>query len=190
MRFNLEEKQAKIVSVNPRAELHGEDPKPACDVKIEVPLTNGDLAMFHPSLKALLYMKDADRPDLLSQDDPDHATMLRFPQLGVPFKWDGEMIGAEVLFHYGTSEKSHIKLQGCVVGKIHLEPLEGGSVLLALMAQGHPDEKQMGRLGMMVGTSVPVSITPPEAEGELANEPGPDRVLVERTAGGDKFLGE
>ena len=169
MRLNLTEKEAKIVSVNPRAELHGEDPKPACDVKIEIALTNGDLALFHPNLKGLLYVKDEDRPDLVSQADPEHATMLRFPQLGVPVKWDGEMIGAEALFHYGTSEKSHIKLSGCVVGKFALEPLEGGSVLTTLQVQCHPDEKQMGRLGMMVGTKVPVTITPPEAAGDLVS---------------------
>jgi hypothetical protein len=170
MRLELKEKEAKIVSVNPRAELHGEDPKPACDVKIEVALTNSDLALFHPSLKGLLYVKDQDRPDLVSQDDPGHATMLRFPQLGVPMKWEGEMIGAEACFHYGTTEKSHIKLPGCVVGKFALEPLEGGTVMMNVQVQCHPDEKQMGRLGMMVGTKLPVTITPPEAEGALVQD--------------------
>lgn len=166
MKLELNEKEAKIVSVNPRAELHGEDPKPACDVNIEVALTNNDLVLFHPNLKGLLYVKDNERPDLISQDDAEHATMLRFPQLGYPVKWDGEMIGAAVLLHYGTTEKSHIKLPGCVVGKIAIEPLEGGTVVTKLQVQCHPDEKQMGRLGMMVGTKVPVTITPPEASGD------------------------
>ena len=171
MKLSLSNTEAKVSSVNPRAELHGEDPKPACDVNLEFALSNDELAQLHPSLKGFLYVKDEDRPDLVSQADPEHATMLRFPQLGVPVKWDGEMIGAEALFHYGTSEKSHIKLSGCVVGKFALEPLEGGSVLTTLQVQCHPDEKQMGRLGMMVGTKVPVTITPPEAAGELVSTP-------------------
>jgi hypothetical protein len=187
MKLSLREHEAKIVSVNPRAELHGEDTKPACDVKIEVTLPNTELVQLHASLKSLLYVKDMDRPDLVSQADPEHATMLRFPQLGKPLKWDGEMIGASAVLHYGTSEKSHIKLEGCVVGDVRLEPLNGGSIVTTVRIQCHPDEKAMGRLCMMVGTKIPVTITPPEADGDVLTQTDDPKVLRERTQAGDVY---
>jgi hypothetical protein len=189
MKFSLSNTEAKVSSVNPRAELHGEDPKPACDVNLEFALSNDELAQLHPNLKGLLYVKDEDRPDLLSQADPGHATMLRFPQLG-RLKWDGEVIGAGVTFHYGTTEKSHINLTGCIVGKIGLQPMEGGSVVLGLQVQAHPDEKQFGKLCTLVGSKIPITITPPESNDAFANSandaPAKDPVLLERTKDGDK----
>jgi hypothetical protein len=137
----------------------------------------------------MLYVKDEDRPDLVSQADPEHATMLRFPQLARPFKWDTEIIGASVVLHYGATERSHVYLPGCVVNKFSLEPMEGGSVIVTCMVQCHPDEKQMGRIGMMVGTEIPVSIEPPASDEETlpGTDPAPERdpVLLERTREGD-----
>lgn len=170
LKLMLREKSVKIVAVNPRAELHGEDKKPACDVKIEVNLLNDDLGMLHPSLKSMLYVKNEERPDLVEQGS-DSATMLRFPQLNVPLKWKDECLGAAVTVHYGTSEKSHLQLPGCVISKPEVEPLEGGTIVLTCLIQCHPDEKQMGRLGMMVGTEIPVSIAPPTEQAELVSAP-------------------
>jgi hypothetical protein len=54
--------------------------------------------------------------------------------------------------------------------------------------QAHPDEKQMGRLGMMVGTKIPVTITPPESAEDLVGDdtiPEKPPVLRERTREGD-----
>lgn len=167
MKFSLEGKQVKVVNVNPRAELHGQEPKSACDIKIEAILPNTDLAEFHPTLKSLLYVKDTDRPDLVSQADPEHATMLRFPQLKGPLKWDGEIVGATVTIHYGTTEKSHVVLPTSLVNEFRLEPLEGGSVVLTCRIQAHPDEAQFGKLCTLVGTEIPVSIAPPVEQAEL-----------------------
>jgi hypothetical protein len=176
VKIALKEHDAKIVSVNPRAELHGENPKPACDVKIEIALPNTELAQLNDGLRAMLYAANGSQGDLV--DGENHMTALRFPQLGTPLKWDGEMIGAEAVFHYGTSEKSHIRLPGCIVGEVRLEPLEGGSVVTTMRLQCHPDEKAFGRLCLLVGSKLPVSLTPPEAD--------PD-VLVQRTKEGDVY---
>jgi hypothetical protein len=170
LKFSLQNEKVKIVNVNPRAELHGDEPKSACDIKIEATLANDDLAEFHPTLKSLLYVKDEDRPDLISQADPGHATMLRFPQLKGPHKWDGEIIGAAVTVHYGTTEKSHIVLPTCLVNEFRLEPLEGGSVVVTCRVQAHPDEKAFGKLCMLVGTEIGVSIKPPESELEHSTD--------------------
>lgn len=173
LKLALVKEMVKVVNVNPRAELHGEEPKPACDIKLEATISNDRLAEFHPTLKSLLYVKDQDRPDLISQADPTHATMLRFPALKGPLKWDDELIGAEVTIHYGTTEKSHIVLATCLVNDVKLEALEGGSVVVGLRVQAHPDEKQFGKLCTLVGTEIPVSIIPPQPEPVFDPDPEP-----------------
>lgn len=168
MRFSLDNALAKIVDVNPRAELHGQDPKPACDIKIAVLLSNAYLAHFHPELGGLLYKKnDGSGADLADQASD---VMLRFPQLGMPLKWNAEIVGAAVTIHYGTSEKSNIVLPTCLVNEFRIDALEGGSVVLSARIQGHPDEKQFGKLCTLIGKEQQVTIAPPTADGEQAAE--------------------
>lgn len=160
MKIELNERNAKILAATPNRELHGEDPKPYCAIRLQVPLSPDDLAMFHPNLRQTLFMNnDMPGADLSEQGKDD--TLLRFPQMQSPFGWDAEMHGGMLNIHYGTTEKSHIKLPGIAVSKLSLEPMEGGVVMMRCSVISHPDEKQMGRLGMMVGTELPITITPP-----------------------------
>lgn len=159
--FNLDSKTVKLTSFNPRAELHGEDQKPAADLTLQAKLANDCLAEFHPTLKSLLYMKDEEQKDLVSDADPHHMTRRRFTKMG-DFKWDDEIVGAEVTVHYGTGGKSDIKLGGCLVNGFKFSPEEGGTVVLTFRVQCHPDEKQAGKLCMLVGNEVPMTVTPPE----------------------------
>jgi hypothetical protein len=165
--FELTEQASKVVNVNPRPELHGEDPKPAADLHFEAKLSNDCLAMFAPSLRSSLYMKDDAQPDLVSQADPSHRTKLQFPKLGAPLKWKDEIAGATVTVHYGATERSNIVLANCTVGKFELEPEEGGTVVVGFRVQCHPTEEQAGKLCMMVGLMMPVTVTPPAAAEEL-----------------------
>lgn len=168
LQLELNERKAKIVSVTPNRELHGQDPKPYCALKLRVLLTVDDLAMFHPDLRSVIYQKTQREGADLADQGTD--AQVRFPQITLPIKWKDEIIGAEVTVHYGATEKSHIKLPGCSVTKPELEPLDGGVIFMECSVTAHPDEKQMGRLGMMVGTEIPVSIKPPEpddAQGSL-----------------------
>jgi hypothetical protein len=72
---------ARLTSVNARAEIHGEDRKPAFDLKIEASMANDALIDFHPELRQFLFKKD-DTPDLVDQINPDALTALRFPKMG------------------------------------------------------------------------------------------------------------
>lgn len=162
--FSLQEESVRLVNVNPRAELHGEDPKPAADLKIHAKMSNAMLADFHPALRALLYVKDEGQKDLISENDPEHLTRLRMPKLG-PLKFNEEIVGATVTVHAAVS-KSDITLEGCTVDNFHVEPQEGGTIDITLRVQAHPDEKQMGKLYMLIGKDVEISIEPPEADAE------------------------
>lgn len=164
MRFQLSEQTVKVSSVNPRAELHGAEPKPACDIHFETLFPSDRLAEFHPELRGLLFKK-AEAPDLADQGS-DNPTALRFPMLEGKLKWKGEVAGAEITVHYGTTDRSHIKLGGCLVNDFKLAPMEGGSVSVYGRIQAHPDEKAFGKLCTLVGSEIPLTITPPESAQE------------------------
>jgi len=153
--FSLTNATAKLSSVNLRCELHGESPKPACDLKLEVAMGNDVLDTFAPGLKDALYRKA--QVDLVSDQK------LRFEKLGVlPF--DAEIIGARFVLAYGATGRT-VELAGVNVNGFKLACEEGGTVLVTVRIQGHHDEKSGGKLSMLVGENVTVSIIPP-----LANE--------------------
>lgn len=161
----LKNQTVRLTSFNPRAELHGEDPKPAADLTLEAKLPNSVLSELAPSLKAFLYMKDDEQADLVSGADPEHLTRLRFPKMS-PFKWSEEIVGATVTIHYGATGRGDVTLPGCIVGKYRVTPEEGGTVILSMQVQAHPDEQQAGKVCMLVGTQIQVTIDPPESLGD------------------------
>lgn len=160
--FELTNQQVRLANVNLRAELHGEDPKPAADLKIEAKLSNDALAQFHPTLKHFLYSKDEEQPDLVSAQDNERVTRLRMPKLG-PLKWDTELVGARVVVHHGVNGKGDIDLEGCNVNSFTLTAEEGGTVAISFRAQAHPDEKQIGKLSTLIGKDVEISVEPPDS---------------------------
>lgn len=163
--FSLLKQNVKLSSFNPRAELHGTETHPAADLTIDANIPNTLLLEFHESLKSLLYMKDA-QVDI----DEDHMTALRMPKMGT-FPYEEEIVGATFTIHHGISAKSDLKMAGCMVNNFKLSAQEGGTVAVKFRVQCHPDEKQMGRLAMMIGTKIEVTIEPPESEDQGDQSP-------------------
>jgi hypothetical protein len=170
MQFALTERKAKITAVNPNRELHGEDPQAVCYIRMNIALLAADLAMFHPSLRHFIYGQAA-APDLVQQSEGGDSG-IRFQHLDLPLKWTDECVGAEVRVHWGATAKSHIVLAGCLISKFSLEPMEGGTVVTSFMITSHPTEAFLGRLGMMVGTEVVISIVPPKDNPDAAEAEG------------------
>lgn len=160
MQFRLNEVTAKLLNVNPRPELHGEDKKTAADLKLEVMVPNKELGQFHAGLLHALYEKDAAQADLVSKEDEDHVTMLRYPTLGLPLKWIGEQVGGQVIVHRGIGPKSDLELDGVVVNEFRLEPIQGGTLGIIFRVQFHPEEKAI----------ITVSVIPPQPEPAFSDE--------------------
>lgn len=158
--FELKNHVAKLASVNPRAEIHGEERKPACDLKFEVDCTNDILMDFHPELRAMLFKK-SDDPDLVEQTEPEALTALRFPRLGT-LKYDWEGVGYSLSIGYGIGGKSDIKLGDCQVDSMRIDPMNGGTVKLVFRVTCHPESKQMGQLCELIQQEVTINVTPPE----------------------------
>lgn len=166
MQLELTEATVLLSHLNSRVEKHGEDNVAAGDLKIRAQLSNDDLAMFHPTLKSCLYLydknADEDLVDKAKASDPHYLPHLRFQDMS-PFSWKGEMVGAKVTVHSGIDKKSDIVLDSCKVNNVNLEPQQGGTVIVTMRIQMHPNETQSGKLWAMIGSNITISIEPPES---------------------------
>lgn len=152
MQFELASRKAKLAHFNARSEVNGEDRTPAADIKLELPMTADDLAMFGPDLRHAWY------------DETNGAARLRNPKLQGPFGWDEEIVGATLTIHIGLGGKGDLSVSGCVINGFKLEPQDGGIILAALRVQCHPSGKDAGRIYELVQADVNVSLAPAQAE--------------------------
>jgi hypothetical protein len=160
--FDLPKQKAKLASVNLRAELHGEDKKPAVDLKIEAACANDTLIHFHPELRQMLFKKvEQNEADLVDQADPEALTALRFAKMGA-LKWDQEYVGYTATIDYGLGGASDIALEDCSVDGFRFEPQQGGSVLITFRIICHPSSDDIGRLSQLIQRDIELTVTPPE----------------------------
>lgn len=158
MKFTIKNKKARVVTVDPVAEVRGSEREVACEIKLEIAVSNDFLDSVAPSLKQLLYVKDKDSNDFISQYDPDHVTHLRFPMMVQPIKWD---VAVEANVEIGIGAQA-VVLDFARLQDMRTEALEGGMVLLSFKVHGYPTEKDFGALCKLLGCEVPVSISAAE----------------------------
>jgi hypothetical protein len=151
----------KLANVNPRAELHGEDPKPAFDLKIEATCPSTVLVAFHPELRQHLFKKD-ENPDLADQaTDGDGMTVLRYPKMGA-IKWDWEGAGYTATVDYGLGGESNIVLRDCKVDHFKIEAQNGGSVVITFRIIAHPESEDVGKLCEFIQRDIELVLAAPE----------------------------
>lgn len=166
--FEITDRTAKITSFNPRAEKHGKDVQPAADLDFACLLPSFVLSMFSKELPEHFFWKDpnAMQGDLADAGHP--APNKRFGNLlEYPQKLNYEMIGAEIIIGYGIGGDSDISITDCKIKNFKVEPQEGGTVALSFQAQFHQDEEIGGRLSVMVGQEVQISLIPPASDAQL-----------------------
>lgn len=173
--FELDHQSGIMVNFNPRAEKHGEDPKPAADLRFSLNMASANLAMLDPTLRSFLFHKSSEASNDLADQGSD-APDLRFPKLVGPLEWNLEMVGATLTIHHGIGGRSDLVLQGVDVNKFTLDPQQGGTVIVGFRVHGHPSEQQNGKLSYMISKDVEISLEPPEAKApDLADEQKPRR---------------
>lgn len=158
--FDLSQ-QVKLANVNPRAEKHGEDTKPALDLKIEATCPSTALIHFHSELRQHLFKKD-ENPDLVDQIvENDGLTVLRYPEMGA-IKWDIEMTGYTVEVDYGMGGDSNIVLTDVKLDHFTIEAMSGGSVSITFRMIAHPEAGDVGKLCEFIQRDIDLVLTPPE----------------------------
>jgi len=160
--FELQEQSAKLASVNPRSEIHGDERVAAFDLKFEVDMPNDVLIHFHPELRTTLFKKN-ENPDLVDQVDEDRERLvdLRFPKLGA-LKWDWEGTGYSLSVEHGLGgQHSDILLGDVKIDKFTFVPKSGGTVSLHFRAIVHPLSHDVGKLCEKIQQEVLISLDPP-----------------------------
>lgn len=172
--FEISQKRVKLSSVNPRAEIHGDKKKAACDLKFEYAAENEILYDFDAGLLGALYTVPEDQQDLI---EPGRLSQIRFPKMGA-FRWDITGKGYSLEVDYGMGGPlSNIVLGGVDIDGFKLVPQNGGTVIVVFRAIVHPDEVAFGKLCSLVQQDVTLTLTPPAPNtiGELfGDEPEPE----------------
>lgn len=169
--FEIHRKAAKLVSVNLRAEKHGEDTQPAADIKLQANLEASALDAFDPSLRGWLFGKDADAGNDLA-DQAHDAPNLRQPRIAPQYDWVPRYAGYELTIHdLGISQAGgELRIGACEFNKIRFAPQEGGTVIVSWRLQFHPTEAQAGKLSTLIQETVDVSLLAPEGAGEVDDD--------------------
>jgi len=169
--FELIQATVKLANINPRAEMHGDDPKPAFDLKIEATCSSSALTHFHPELRQHLFMEDQN-PDLVDQvTEGDGLTVLRYPKMGA-IKWDWEGAGYTATVDYGMGGSSNLELNDCKVDHFKIEAQNGGSVVITFRIIAHPESEDVGKLCEFMQREIILDLLPPAPQtlGELFGE--------------------
>lgn len=154
------EQSVKLIHVNCRSEIHGDERTPAYDLKFQANCPSDILLEFHPRLRAALFQKPTN-PDLADQGAEDALSELVFP-LMEPFKYAYECESYHLTVGYGIGGKSDIKLGDVKVDKFKFTPLAGGRVQIDYRCIVHPETKNVGKLGELIQQEVEIKLIPPE----------------------------
>lgn len=167
--LSLSNQKAKLANLNLRAELHGEEKETAADLTIEATVSNDTLSEFHPSLKSAFYQKaDEAQGELIA--DPGHLPATKFPNLGMPLKWEQSLEGYQVTVHFGIGGPSDVVLDDCKVDTFRFDCKEGGSVGIKFRVQAHPSAEQIGKLSGLIQNDIELTLLPPEEQGQQEEE--------------------
>lgn len=157
---------AKLTSLTPRIEKHGDDNVPAVSLGLTITGPNTLLDLFSHSLRTTLYKAADDAGDNLPGIDAPTPLLRTRGFERIKLK-AGDMEGYRLQIEHGIAADSAIDLHGCKVDKWTLEPFEGGSVELSFrVGTSDVDETYAGRLAMKLGQEVQITLTPPEPKEE------------------------
>ena len=157
--FSLDQK-AKLKSVAPSSEFHGDERQAVYYLKFKVFVASDALIDFHPQLRTTLF-KESDAPDLADQGGDDTLTQLRFPQIS-SYNFDFESEGYSLHLDYGLGGRSVVKLDECKVDKFKFTPQNGGTVEVDFRVVCHPEVKDVGKICELIMSETEIKLIPPE----------------------------
>jgi hypothetical protein len=163
--------KSKIISVNPRSEMHGDALVPAVDVRFEVDLPNSlALGAYDPELVDAFYDRASVDPQASIPDISPVATHLRFPKLA-GLKWNDKSAHELLTIDYGMGGERNVQLRQVKCHRHALSLREGGSVTVTFTASAtNVSKATLGELGIRVQHEVHLQLT----EGEPIDEGGGD----------------
>ncbi len=159
--FTLPSTPAKLTSLTPRIEKHGEESVPAVSLSLTITGPNTLLDLLQPGLREALYKAPEGQEGLpgVEQSLPLlRSRALALIKLKVP-----DMEGWQLVIEHGIADDSAVDLHGCKIDGFVLEPFEGGSVELKFrVGTSDVDETYAGRLAMKLGQQVQIQLHAPQ----------------------------
>lgn len=151
--------EAKLSSLTPRSERHGEDEKPAVSIGIEIEAANTILDTIDPTLRQALFKAIDGQENLpgVEQSTP----VLRSNSIDrvlLTNKHEGWMLAVDD----GIDDTKPMIFGSTKVDKFSVEPKQGGTIVLRLrLGTSDIDATRFGMLGMHVGQPIWITLTAP-----------------------------
>lgn len=190
---------AKITSVTPLSEKHGNKRVPAQSIIIKVMLPNRRLDFFDPDLRHAYYkIPDGKEPVPTLGIDPDDLeglTEKRFPWMTQDIEVERELTGYVLTIDFGLGDaKSNIELDAKKIDNFKLGIRDHGLFELSHRFIVHPDTLEKGRIEELLQQEIKVHLVAPKVaeQGELlppAEKRGrgrpPKKTVAEKVGGDD-----
>jgi hypothetical protein len=157
--------RAKLVYVHPDSERHGDVLVATVHLRFEVDMPNTVLERYAPGLKDRLYIA-GENHELPGIDPVSDATELRYPELGMPLKWNDKAGGYTLVIDYGIADQHRLRLTDCTLHKHLFTAKKGGTckVGFTLSCTEGLTPDTLGHLGMHVQHDVHIQLTQPVPE--------------------------
>lgn len=164
--IEFERTPVTIEHVNPRIEMHGEERKPALDIKLTVTLPNSYLDELSPTLRPSLF---GPSDDLLGRDEVN-LTVVKNPELGA-LKWDAPAVqGVKLTFHLGSRIRDNFTVADAKLAIVRIEPKPGGTFEYTFKVSIATHNNEASKLHPLMRSTVPATLNCSEAEPVMAPE--------------------
>jgi hypothetical protein len=156
--------EARLATLTPRSEKHGDEDVPAVSLALEITCANTLLDVIDPKIRHSLYMAVEGQEQLPGVEPA--TPILRcnsFDRHTLPAKYEGWTMQIDD----GIDDTKPMMFGGCKVDKFSVEAKQGGSVVLRMrVGTSDLDAERSGFLGMHVGQPVWITLTAPEKKPE------------------------
>lgn len=162
--------EARLATVTPRSQKHGDEDVPAVSIGLEFTFGNTHLDAIDPDIRATLYKRVDGQPDLPGVEVVTPVLRCNsIDKVTIPTKYEGWTLDIDD----GIDDTTTKTFGGCKVDKFIVEPKQGGTVVLRMrVGTADIDAERSGMLNMRVGQSIWVRMRAPiEVEDSPADQP-------------------
>lgn len=161
--FEVNAKEVLLKSVTLRTEKHGEEPKPACTLRVKLTGPNSLLDLIDGDLIESLYeaREEPKQGELLNRNDLRFA---KYPALK-PLKLDLEMPDYRVrIVNEMAPEEAKFILPDCTLKNFEIEPSDGGSVHISFNINCEPEAEAIGWFYKAQKHNITITLQAPEEQ--------------------------
>ncbi|WP_027815187.1 hypothetical protein [Paraburkholderia bannensis] len=179
---------AKLTSVTPLSEKHGNKRVPAQSLIMEVILPNRRLDVFDDGLRhAFWKIPDGTEPQPTLGMDPDDLeglTERRFPWFQQDIEIERELAGYTLIIDFGISDDSAIELEAKKIDGFKIGVRDHGLFALRHRFIVHPTTIEKGQIEEMLQQEIKVTLRAPKVpeQGDLLEQPKRGRGRPKKTA--------